>query len=96
VKISSAIDGYLLFKATWASDTTIETDRVLFRQFLAWLDADTIRRYLEYHKERGLSAHTRWQQCATPSDLYTWLSSADVALVSRNPARAVPPPKKPK
>ena len=102
MKMSEAVEGYLLLKSSRASATTIKTDGVLLRQFTDWLgddpnvadiDADTVRRYLAYQRERGLSPHTLRRHHATISTLYAWLASDDIALVTENPARAVPPPK---
>jgi site-specific recombinase XerD len=104
MKLSQAINGYLLFKAARAANTTIQTDRVLLKQFKTWLDHDpdvtaidteTIRAYLQHQKTRGLAPHTRRRIHATLSGLYTWLTSDDIALVETNPVKAVPPPKLP-
>ncbi len=105
MNLSQAIDGYLLFKAARAAKTTIQTDRAFLKQFQLWLkgdpdiatiDAEIIRRYLEYEKDRGLAPHTRRRIHATLSGLYTWLASDDISLVTSNPVKAVPPPKLPR
>jgi site-specific recombinase XerD len=79
MNLSSAIEGYLLFKAARAAKTTIQTDCALLRQFQLWLkgdpdvatiDPDTVRRYLEHQEQRGLSPHTRRRIHATLSRLY--------------------------
>lgn len=104
MNLSKAIHGYLLFKSVRAAKTTIQTDRALLNQFQLWLDADpdvktitadTVRRYLEHQKERGLAAHTRRRIHATLSGLYTWLCRKDISLDIINPVKDVPPPKLP-
>lgn len=102
--ISEAIEGYLLFKTTHASPTTIKTDRVLFQQFRRWigqcdvgdLTADHVRAYLEYHTCRGLSPHTIRRHHAVLSALYGWLTDSEIALAKSNPVSRVPPPRLPK
>jgi len=102
--IGEAIEGYLLFKSTHASPRTIQTDRVLFRQFLEWIGEchvdgitpDHIRRYLEHHSKRGLSPYTIRRHHAVLSALYAWLTSPDIALAQNNPVKSVSPPRLPK
>ena len=104
MKLSSAIDGYLLFKSTRASAETISVERILFMQFLRWrndcaigdVTPNDIRRYLAFHRERGLSPHTIRRHRAAISALFVWLSSPDIALTDNNPVSTVPAPKLPK
>ena len=107
--LTEAIDGYLLFKATRATEATIKTDRVIFRQFLTWLSshfdgsvlvADIesvhIRDYIEHHKGRGLSPSTLHRHYAALGALWTWLSSPEIQLASRHVVKVVPVPRIPK
>lgn len=105
MKISTAIDGYLLHKSTRASKRTIQTDRQILKQFHAWLDDDPdiktittplLTIYLNHHEQRGLTASTRRRILATISGLYTWLTSPDIELLKTNPAHGVAVPKLPK
>jgi len=103
MRLSDAIDGYLLLKATRASAQTIATDRVMLGQLTRWAaDCDTsavtpavVRRYLAYHRERGLSEHTIRRHHAVISALFKWLTSPDIALTNANPVATVPAPKLP-
>ena len=102
MKLTHAIKGYLLFKSARASATTIDTDGVLLRQFTRWfdvdpdvaeIDAETIRRYLDYQKtERKLADASRRRIHAVLSGLYTWLGRPDIGLVLNNPVKTVPAP----
>jgi site-specific recombinase XerD len=104
MELSTAINGYLLFKAARASAETIKTDRVMLRQFVEWtggadirdVTSNDIREYLAYHRDRGLSPHTIHRHHAILRAFYVWLSSDDIGLVDRNPVDGVPRPKLPK
>ncbi len=104
MQLTDAVEGYLLFKASRASSETIKTDTFLLKQFIAWcgdgevgtVASEDIRRYLNYHKERGLAPHTLHRHRAILSAFYAWLSSPDVGLAEGNPVERVPPPKLPK
>jgi integrase/recombinase XerD len=102
--LADAVDGYLLFKSSRAAPTTIRTDRVCLNQLLDWLgepiDAndltpDHVRRYLAYHRQRGLAAATTKRHYAVVSAMYSWLCSDDIGLAERDPTDAVDPPRLP-
>jgi site-specific recombinase XerD len=104
VDIRDAVEGYLLFKSARASPRTIETDIVILRQFSEWvgetdvtsITPETVRDYLAYHVERGLSPYTVRRHHASVSALFSWLSSLGIELVSSNPCATVPKPRAPK
>lgn len=104
MRLSEAIEGYLLFKSARVSPETIKTDRFLLIQFQRWrgdveaheVAPDDVRDFLAHEKERGLSPHTLRRHHAAISALYNWLSSPDIELADGNPARTVPAPKLPK
>jgi len=104
MKLKSAIEGYLLFKASRASSETIKTDRSHLGQFLEWhgdrelqsIRAQDIREYLEYQEDRGLSPYTVRRHQAALSALFNWLTDSHVELAEDNPVEAVRPPKLPK
>lgn len=102
--LSDAVDGHLLFKSSRAAPTTIETDRVCLDQLLDWLGEPTdvtdltpdhVRRYLAYHRQRGLSPHTIKRHYAVISALYTWLCDDDIGLADADPTDIVDPPRLP-
>ncbi len=100
--LCDAVSGYLLFKSTRSSPTTIKTDTVLLRQFRRYLGEDVdcadittsdVRDYLGHHQERGLSPHTVRRHLAVISAMYSWL--CDVDIVNSDPTDKVAPPKLP-
>jgi site-specific recombinase XerD len=101
VRLSDAIEGYLLNKSTRCSPRTVKTDAVLLGQFSRYLDdadvadvaSETVRDYPAHHRERGLSPHTVKRHLAIVSAFYAWLGSPDIALVESNPTDSVPNPK---
>jgi site-specific recombinase XerD len=104
VKLSDAVEGYLLLKSTRASPTTIKLERHLFRQLkeqignpeVGDITSEDIREYLAYHQGRGLAPHTVKRHYAAISSLYTWLCSDEIGLAETNPIKAVQAPKLPK
>ena len=106
MRISDAIDGYLLFKTARVSPRTIVTDRGFLRQFTNWLGSDPqaheitpeqIRDYLAFHRERGLSPFTIIRHRAILSALWAWLALPQNKLVDENIVRLyTSAPKKPK
>lgn len=105
MKLSTAVDGYILFKATRVSTETLKTDRVLLTQFQRWCDgdpeidtltADSIRDYLAFQRERGLSPYTVIRHRAILSAMWKWLSLPHNGIVDENVVAATQPPQKPR
>jgi integrase/recombinase XerD len=87
MRLSDAIEGYLLFKSQRAAATTIETDTVLLQQFTGWFGNDPevdevtteqVLAYLQYHTNRGLSPYTVTRHRAILSALWSWLGKHEV------------------
>jgi len=104
MQLSEAIQGYLLFKRSFASPTMVKTDTYILKQFLRWhgdqgvetVDAKVVRSYLAHHEEHGLSSYTIRRHHAALSALFVWLSRPKIGLAEENPARSVRPSGLPK
>lgn len=107
MQLQEAIEGYLLFKSTQASAATIQADTGFLNQFMAWakennlhaietITANEIRAYLKALADRELSPFSIKRHYALLSAFWTWLSSAEIALVPAHIVHAIPVPKEPK
>jgi site-specific recombinase XerD len=107
--LTEAIEGYLLFKATRATEQTIITDRYIFKAFLKFITPELgnavnvrdirpehIRAYIEYDHDRGLSPYTAHRNYATLSTFWTWLCLPDIELANTHVVRVVLVPQLPK
>lgn len=105
MKLSTAVEGYLLFKSSRCSPETIRTDTSNLHQFVEWyggensvgqIEAEDVRAFLEHHRARGLSPFTIRRHLAILSGLFKWLGEADVGLLQENPAAGIQAPRLPK
>ena len=105
MRISDAINGYLIFKSQTAAPSTLKTDRVHLDQFAAWLGRDEeahtltterITEYLLYQRNRGLSPFTIRRHRAVLSHMFSWLSAPHNGIVAENIVKHTTPPKLPR
>jgi site-specific recombinase XerD len=102
--LQDAIEGYLMFKSSRASEATIRAEKGFYSQFSRYIGqvevcditATHIREYLETLEERGLTKHSISRHYTCLSALWSWLTSDEIGLAKRHVVRTVPAPRPPK